>query len=263
MNKEKILFMGINNKKTLILLGMEQGFRVINFVTMEQILKRKFSGGIGPIDCLETSNILALTGGGLFPSFPQNKVIIWDENSEQIKAEISLKQEIRNIKFKYEYLFIVTDNKIYVYSFFENLTLKMIRNTIYNPKGIFETNSIDQPCYFAYLTSENIVKKEQKNGIIHIFNLTDNLYSIISAHTSPIQCMKFNYKGNFFATASEKGTLIRIFETGKTVACRELRRGLETTKIYSLDFDFFDSWLICISKTGTLHAWALKLNKKG
>lgn len=249
----------MNNKKTLILIGTDSGFLVINFITMETILKKRFQGGIGAIDCLETSNILAMTGGGLFPYFPQNKVIIWDENMEKIKAEISLKQEIKNIKFKHEYLFVLTDNKIYVYSFFENLALKMVKNTIYNPKGIFETNSIDEPCYFAYLSSENVLKTENKDGIIYIYNLTDDSQSIISAHTSPIQCMKFNYKGNFFATASEKGTLIRIFKTGEKTPARELRRGLETTKIYSLDFDYFDSWLICISKTGTLHAWALKL----
>jgi len=248
----------MNNKKTLILVGTDSGFVVINFITMETILRKRLQGGIGAIDCLETSNILAMTGGGLFPYFPQNKVVIWDENNERIKAEISLKQEIRNIKFKHEYLFVLTDNKIYVYSFFENLTLKMVKNTIYNPKGIFETNSIDEPCYFAYLSAENVLKSENKDGIIYIYNLTDDSQSIISAHTSPIQCMKFNYKGNFFATASEKGTLIRIFKTGDKTPARELRRGLETTKIYSLDFDYFDSWLICISKTGTLHAWALK-----
>lgn len=259
MNKEKILFMGMNNKKTLILVGTDAGYIVINFISMEIILRKKFFGGIGPIDCLETSNIIAMTGGGLFPYFPQNKLIVWDENVEQIKAEISLKQEIKNIKFKHEFLFVITDNKIYVYSFFENLTLKMIKTTIYNPKGIFETNSIDEPSYFAYLSSEGVIKAENKDGIIYIYNLSNNNQSIISAHTSPIQCMKFNYKGNLFATASEKGTLIRIFKTGETTPARELRRGLETTKIYSLDFDYFDSWLVCISKTGTLHAWALKL----
>jgi len=39
---------------------------------------------------------------------------------------------------------------------------------------------------------------------------------------------------------------------------KELRRGLESTVIYSIDFDYLDSWLVCISKTGTLHAWSLK-----
>lgn len=258
MNREKILFVGLNNKKTLVLVGTDSGYFVLNFLTMETILRKKCQGGIGPIDCLETSNILAMTGGGLFPYYPQNKVIIWDENSETIKAEVSLKQEVRNIKFKYEFLFVVTDNKIYVYSFFENLTLKMVKNTVYNPKGIFETNSIDDPCYFAFMSNENMIRSENRDGIVHIYNMLTNEQSIISAHTSPIQCMKFNYKGNLFATASEKGTLIRIFQTGQNVPARELRRGLENTKIYSLDFDYYDSWLICISKTGTLHAWTLK-----
>ncbi len=76
---------------------------------MNVLRRKEFSGGIGPIDCLETSNILAMTGGGLFPYFPTNKLVIWDDEEEKIKAEIIFKSEINAIKFKYEYLFVVCD----------------------------------------------------------------------------------------------------------------------------------------------------------
>jgi len=49
---------------------------------MNRIRDKEFSGGIGPIDVLETSNIMAMTGGGLFPYFPTNKLIIWDDEKE-------------------------------------------------------------------------------------------------------------------------------------------------------------------------------------
>jgi hypothetical protein len=206
--REQILFLGLNNKKTLVLIGSDQGFRVVNFLTVEVLVHRQLSGGIGPIDCLETSNILAMTGGGLYPYYPQNKLIIWDDAAEKIKAEIVFKQqEINNIKFKYEYLFVLTDYKIYIYSFFENLTLKKEVDTIYNPKGLFETNSLDEPSYFAHLNyadEKNTLMTNKEEGIIWIYNLSDFKHTKFSAHITSIKCMKFNYRGNYFATASEK-----------------------------------------------------------
>ena len=207
MEKEKILYMNTNNKKTLVLLGTTKGFRVLNFFTMNTIKKKAFSGGIGPIDCLETSNILAMTGGGLYPYFPTNKLIIWDDDQEKIKAEIVLKNEINSVKFKYEYLFVVVDFKIYIYSIFENLSLKMEVMTLYNPKGMIETNSIDDPCLFAHLVYTDANEENTEEGKISIYNLNDDTKVNINAHTTLIKCMKFNYKGNFFATASTKVNL--------------------------------------------------------
>ena len=80
MEERKILHINVNNKKTLVLFGTSKGFEVYNFFTMNVLRKKEFSGGIGPIDCLENSNILAMTGGGIFPYFPTNKLVLWDDD---------------------------------------------------------------------------------------------------------------------------------------------------------------------------------------
>ena len=64
--KSKILYIGANNKKTLILLGMSDGFRIFDFKSLEEVRCKFFTGGIGKIDCLETSNFLCFTGGGSY-----------------------------------------------------------------------------------------------------------------------------------------------------------------------------------------------------
>ncbi len=106
---KKILHININNKKTLVTFGTSTGYEVYNFFTMNRIRCKEFSGGIGPIDCLETSNIMAMTGGGLFPYFPTNKLIIWDDAKEEIVAELFCKNEIKAIKFKFKYIFLVNN----------------------------------------------------------------------------------------------------------------------------------------------------------
>ena len=95
--------------------------------------------------------MIGLTGGGLFPAFPKNKLIILDVEQKSIFAEISLKYNINKIKIKNELIFVVCDFKIFIFNLFEKLELKMKLQTSFNSNGILETNGFSNPSYFAYI----------------------------------------------------------------------------------------------------------------
>jgi len=59
------------------------------------------------------------------------------------------------------------------------------------------------------------------------------------------------------ASASEKGTVIRIFDTKKGSLLQEFQRGTESAVIFSIDFHYSNDWLSCISDSGTLHIFNL------
>jgi len=54
----------------------------------------------------------------------------------------------------------------------------------------------------------------------------------INAHASELVCLAINQKGTMIATASIKGTLVRVFDTIKRCLIHELRRGSDPAFLY-------------------------------
>jgi WD40 repeat protein len=79
----------------------------------------------------------------------------------------------------------------------------------------------------------------------------------IKCHEHALSCLEFNFSGSLVASASESGTLVRIWCTKTAKMIQEFRRGHEHVILFSLSFDFDDNWLACISDSGTVHIFAI------
>ena len=60
--------------------------------------------------------------------------------------------------------------------------------------------------------------------------------SIIAAHTSALNTLSVPPSGQLLATTSQRGTLIRIWNTNSGKLVRELRRGADKAEIYGVAF---------------------------
>lgn len=98
-------------------------------------------------------------------------------------------------------------------------------------------------------------------GDIVIFNLlTLQPTHVINAHKAAISTFKLNEKGTLLATSSVKGTIVRVFDISKGVKKYQFRRGTYSTKIYCLQFDKTDQFLLCCSSNLTVHIF--KMNEE-
>nr|CAD1841833.1 unnamed protein product [Ananas comosus var. bracteatus] len=69
--------------------------------------------------------------------------------------------------------------------------------------------------------------------------------------------------GLLLATASTKGTLIRIFNAMDGTRLQEVRRGLDAADIYSIVLSPNVQWLAVSSDRGTIHVFNLRVRAGG
>ena len=80
----------------------------------------------------------------------------------------------------------------------------------------------------------------------------------IKAHLTSVTNISLNYNGKLLATASTKGTIIRVYDTQNGTIVKELRRGVENAQIFSIGFTRDGNYLICTSDKQTLHVFSMR-----
>ena len=81
---------------------------------------------------------------------------------------------------------------------------------------------------------------------------------MIPAHDAPLAAIAFNPSGSKLATASERGTVIRLFNVMDGTRLIEFRRGVKRcAHVYSLAFSQDSEYLALSSNTETIHIFKL------
>ncbi|CAN1355880.1 Autophagy-related protein 18a [Linum perenne] len=99
-----------------------------------------------------------------------------------------------------------------------------------------------------------------QKGQIRVENYRSKLSKFVMAHDSKVACMSLNQDGRLLATASSKGTLVRVFKTLDGSLLQEVRRGADRADIYSLAFSSDAHWLGVSSNKGTVHVFSIKVD---
>lgn len=81
--------------------------------------------------------------------------------------------------------------------------------------------------------------------------------NVIEAHRSPLSCITLNSEGTLLATASDKGTIIRVFSVPDGHKLYQFRRGSMPSRIYSMSFNTTSTLLCVSSATETIHIFKL------
>lgn len=201
--------------------------------------------GTGIAEMLGNYNYLALVGGGKNPRWPQTKVIIWDDAKMKQAVTLEHKTAVLRVRLTRTHILVALQNSIHLYHFSSP------------PQKIAHFETVDNHLGLCCLGSKLVAFPGRSPGKIQLVELKTNNVSIIPAHASALRAMDLSHDGELLATASETGTLIRVFSTVNCVKLAELRRGVDPAFIFSIAISPDSNLLAVTSDKSTLHVFDL------
>lgn len=207
--------------------------------------------GVGIASMRGVSNVIGLVGGGQPARWAPNKLILWNVQANKVFLEISTLLPIRGVKMSMDRTIIVLKNSVRVYKFDKKPDLITSYETADNILGLADLS----------VSGDMLAFPGRTPGQIQLVNFATDDVLIIPAHSSTLAAIAFSSDGKLVATASEKGTLLRVFSTTTGARVTELRRGLDPARVFSLRFSPSGTMLACTSDKGTLHLYDVPATK--
>ncbi|XP_041780517.1 WD repeat domain phosphoinositide-interacting protein 2-like isoform X4 [Anopheles merus] len=157
--------------------------------------------------------------------------------------------EILSVKLNRSRLVVCLVDSIYIHNIRDMRLLHSIKNMAPNPSGLCTLSLLS---HLAYPVATDC-------GELQIFDAANQLRRLkLKAHDSPLSALNFSYNGLLLATASEKGTVIRVFCVKNGQRVHEFRRGVKRhVSIGSLYFSTCASFVVASSNTETVHIFRI------
>lgn len=174
--------------------------------------------------------------------------MLWDDTKRACVGELSFHSAVKSVLLRKDVVVVALERKVYVYNF-TDLEIRHAFDTGPNPFGILAL-SLEPTSLVLGWPAERV-------GSLRLFSLSKNDDLVVNAHESELIQMEMNRSGSLIASASEKGTIIRVFCTSSGRVLHELRRGADRAVIYSISFSANSTLLACTSDKCTIHVFEL------
>ncbi|XP_064606548.1 WD repeat domain phosphoinositide-interacting protein 2-like [Liolophura sinensis] len=251
--QSNLLFVNCNQDCSSLAVGTKTGYKLFSLGSVDKLeqIYENDSEDICIVERLFSSSLVAIVS----LSAPRKLKVCHFKKGTEI-CNYSYSNSILAVRLNRQRLIVCLEESLYIHNIRDMKVLHTIRDTPPNPSGLCALSINNDNSFLAYPGSNQI-------GEVQIFD-TVNLRAVtmIPAHDSPLAALAFNPLGTRVATASEKGTVIRVFSVPDGQKLFEFRRGMKRcVSINSLAFSADSLYLAASSNTETVHIFKLEMIK--
>ncbi|GLA80520.1 autophagy protein [Aspergillus tubingensis] len=262
-------FVTFNQDYSYLAVATSKGFRIFTTDPFAKSYETK-EGNIAIIEMLFSTSLVALI---LSP----RRLQITNTKRQSTICELTFPTTVLAVKLNRKRLVIVLEDQIYLYDI-QTMKLLYTIETSPNPNALCALSPSSDNCYLAYPLPQKAPPSTFQppahappgtthvtptSGEVLIFDtLKLEAINVIEAHRSPLACITLNSDGTLIATASDKGTIIRVFSVPDGRKLYQFRRGSIPSRIYSMSFNTTSTLLCVSSSTETIHLFKLSLQSQ-
>ncbi|KAK4167423.1 WD40-repeat-containing domain protein [Cladorrhinum sp. PSN259] len=264
MSGPALNFVTFNQDHSCLAVGTSKGFRIYHTDPFSKIFNSD-EGNVSVIEMLFSTSLVALI---LSP----RHLVIQNTKRASVICELTFPSAVLAVRLNRKRLVVVLEEEIYIYDI-SNMSLLTTIATSPNPNAICALSPSSERCYIAYPRPNPREDQGDRrpthapplstyvpttSGEVLMYDtVQQKVINVIEAHNSPLHCIAMNSDGTLLATASEKGTIVRVFDASSGQKLYQFRRGTTPSSIHSMSFNL-SSTLLCVSSvSNTVHIYKL------
>ncbi|XP_062388713.1 WD repeat domain phosphoinositide-interacting protein 1 isoform X2 [Sardina pilchardus] len=244
-----------NQDSTSLAVGTKTGYRLFSVTSVDKLdcIHESDTADVYIVERLFSSSLVVVVSQAL----PRRMNVYHFKKGTEI-CNYSYSNSILAVRLNRQRLVVCLEESVYIHNIKDMKLLKTLLNTPSNPSGLCALSTNHANSYLAYPGSATI-------GEIIIYDANNlSTVTMIPAHDSPLAAITFNASGTKLASASERGTVIRVFTIPEGLRLFEFRRGMKRyVNISSLSFSPDAQFLCASSNTETVHIFKLEQHGPG
>ncbi|KAM8946200.1 WD repeat domain phosphoinositide-interacting protein 1 isoform 2-T2 [Pelodytes ibericus] len=246
-----ICCLSYNQDCTSLAIGMKTGYKLFSLCSVEQLDMVHESSEISDVYIVErlfSSSLVVVVSYGK----PRQMNVFHFKKGTEI-CNYNYSGNILSIRLNRQRLVVCLEESIYIHNIKDMKLLKTLLDTPRNASGLCALSINHSNSYLAFPGSSSV-------GEVLLYDANSlKTECTIPAHDSPLAAIAFNSTGTKLASASEKGTVIRVFSIPEGQKLYEFRRGMKRyVNISSLVFSMDSQFLCASSNTETVHVFKLE-----
>ncbi|XP_056153084.1 WD repeat domain phosphoinositide-interacting protein 1-like isoform X2 [Lampris incognitus] len=218
--RRDLMCASFNQDTTSLSVGTKTGYRLFSVTSVDKmdcIHEGVECSDIYIVERLFSSSLVVVVS----LSMPRRMNVYHFKKGTEI-CNYSYSNSILSVRLNRQRLVVCLEESVYIHNIKDMKLLKTLLNTPSNPSGLCALSVNHGNSYLAYPGSAT-------NGEIIVYDANIlSTVTLIPAHDSPLAALSFNASGTKLASASEKGTVIRVFTVPEGQKLFEFRRGMKS-----------------------------------